>query len=195
METNEIVAGLDEVGMGCLAGPLVVCVALFSKNHPPLSGVDDSKKLSPKKREGLVLAIREAALCYGFGWACPAMIDSKGISYSWQWAANEALSFTADKVDVGAKSTLIIDGIRKPTDVLFFQNVILEPKADANYWQVSAASILAKVMRDSYMKEVGKECPDYRWDENSGYGTDSHLQAIRTFGPTRHHRLTFLKKI
>lgn len=191
----EYIAGMDEVGMGCLAGPLVVCVTVFHKHCPHLTGVDDSKKLSPKKREDLILPIREAAFCYGLGWSCPAMIDQQGIAYSWQVAAKEAVRQAILYKPLEGPTKLIVDGIRIPTDPGPFVEIKCEPKADATYWQVSAASILAKVIRDAYMSILSKECPEYLWNENAGYGTPDHVKAIQKLGPTRHHRQSFLKKL
>jgi ribonuclease HII len=193
---KEVIAGMDEVGMGCLAGPLVVCVAVFPKEHPQMLEVVDSKKLTSKKRESLVLAIREAAICYGLGWASPPVVDSAGIAESWQRAASEALRSLYGKISVGSKTTLIVDGVRSPSDKAFFETINAEPKADANFWQVSAASILAKVARDTFMRALSRTYPEYGWDKNSGYGTEDHIEAIKRLGPVPgHHRLSFLKKI
>lgn len=195
-KSEEIIAGMDEVGMGCLAGPLVVCIAAFSKDSLRIDGVDDSKKLTARKRESLMVAIREGALGYSLGWASPSLIDSRGIGEAWQSAAVEAVSGLAGKIEVGKKSTLIIDGLRTVSYRGFFEKVVAEPKADAAYWQVSAASIIAKVSRDFYMRALSRTHPEYLWDKNSGYGTAEHIEAIKKLGPVPlHHRQTFLTKI
>lgn len=184
---NKLIAGLDEVGMGPVAGPQVVVVAAFAGDRPKdLADVDDSKKLSRKKREELVPAILKHTKFFGFGWSSAEEIDEFGKLECWQRAAMGAL--------VGAPkfSNLIVDGEYRVEDYKGPQEVVV--KADHLYWQVSAASILAKVMRDNDMEYLAEFHKGYGWETNAGYGTEAHLKAIKTLGLTQFHRRTFLKK-
>ncbi len=181
------VAGLDEVGMGPVAGPVTVAVVAFPFNYPPIKGVKDSKKLSAKKREELAPLIVQQALFVGVGWASPRFIDHWGLATAWQAAATAALK------NFPTIGKLIVDGNILVESYGGMQEAIV--KADDLVWEVSAASIVAKVMRDQEMREAAEVYGShYLWESNKGYPTPAHLDAIREWGPTSYHRRTYLKK-
>jgi len=179
--------GLDEVGRGCIAGPMTVVVIAFPKGHPKIEGVADSKKLTKKKREELAPLILQQCSYFGEGWAEPYYIDQVGITEAWHTIANLALKKAPPNME------LVVDGIEV---IKGYEGKHWAcPKADDKFWEVSAASIVAKVMRDRYMTELSERYPEYLWEKNAGYGTKEHRQKIITCGPSPYHRMTFLKKI
>jgi ribonuclease HII len=182
-----LIAGLDEVGMGCLAGPLVVCVAAFPESRGRMAEVKDSKRCSPSLRERLLGRIVEEAAFIGVGYATAGLIDKKGMARAWQRAAEMALEHAP------TFEQLIVDGTRSVRGHIGSQ--LTKPKADLLHWQVSAASIVAKVLRDSHMKCLGEFYQGYGWHTHSGYGTQKHIEAILPKGETRYHRAKFLRKI
>ena len=180
--------GLDEVGMGALAGPLVVVAILFDGPKPPtLDEVTDSKKISAKKRERLAPLIVEAATELGIGWTMPADIDAHGMSWSWQNACTMALA------DIQEKAPLIVDGTKEVVNYTGPQKAVV--KGDLKHWQIGAASIVAKVIRDQDMAQLAEYYPGYAWGKNAGYGTKAHMDYIKENGPTPWHRMSFLKNI
>jgi len=188
LEKNKnLSAGLDEVGMGCLAGPLCVAVLAFPKGLSPIPGVADSKSLSEKRREELVVPILEAARFIGIGWALPQTIDELGIAGAWQMAARDAVA------GLPPRAKLIIDGVRTINGYEGDQRAV--EKADVWHWQVSAASIFAKVIRDNDITEMAEQYPAYGWEKNKGYGTKPHRKQILLAGPCPYHRMSFLKKL
>lgn len=184
---KKLIAGLDEVGMGCLAGPLVVCVAAFYEGTIRIAGVKDSKKVTPNARKKLMPHIIEEAEYVGFGYADVDMIDCKGISYAWQYAVGMALD-RAPKFDL-----LVVDGTRAVKG--YSGKQLVKPKADVVHWEVSAASIIAKVMRDAHMEDLAPYYPDYDFSSNMGYGTDKHRTALEKKGALPIHRKLFLRKL
>lgn len=179
------VAGVDEVGRGPLAGP-VVCAAVIMPLENEIEGVDDSKKLSPKKREVLATLIRERARAYSICEVDACKIDEINILEATRLCmkrAVESLSVPADFVLTDGNMTL---DLRVP------QKSII--KGDALVYSIGAASILAKVYRDALMREYAKEFPEYGFERNVGYGTAEHIRAIREVGICRIHRKTFVKK-
>ena len=183
--------GLDEVGMGALAGPIVVAVTVFEEDCELIEGVKDSKKLTKKKREELTPIIMKEAIYVGVGWAGPKMIDKLGISEAWQFAAKQALAKLPNR------TYLIVDGVRQPMYLPkdWIGLVTTVKKADATCWPVSAASIVAKAIRDRDMQDMSSKFPAYGWDKNAGYGTIVHYNQLKVAGPTPYHRMTFLKKM
>lgn len=177
------VGGLDEVGWGALAGPIITVVAVFGQSDlsllPP--GVRDSKKTTEKQRDMLYLPLCRTALDVGIGHAWPFEIDSMGPTPALQLSYARAL----DDLCVVKPDQLIVDGSNR---VLAWKGPqIVEPKADLNHPQVSAASIIAKWFRDRIMRDYALErrrlgLPDYSWDINKGYGTSDHMEAIRAHG-------------
>lgn len=176
----KIIVGIDEAGRGPLAGP-VVAAAVIMQNK--IDGINDSKKLSAKKREVLFKQIMENAEV-GIGVASVREIDNINILQATMLAmqrAYENLGIAADLV--------LVDGNKVPKISCPDLQAIIG--GDAIIYQISAASIIAKVTRDRIMYELDKQFPQYLWKNNAGYGSKAHLNAIADFGATEHHRLTF----
>ena len=187
-----VILGIDEVGRGPLAGPLVVGAVILPKNRPAwVSELKDSKKLSFKKRASLDKIIRRDCPAVGVGWVDVGELDEIGISEALRLATRRAVKIV-QKMPGAAFSQIVIDG-----KVNFLQGTKLEkfvsvmPKADDLVKEVSAASIVAKVARDNYMIDLAKKYPEYFFDTNMGYGTAKHLQAIREHGVCSEHRKSF----
>ena len=185
-ETN-LVAGLDEVGLGSLAGPLTIAVVAFPLDMAPVEGVNDSKKLTKGKREELAPIIVEVATFVGLGWADNEMIDREGVAFAWHHAAQLALRGMPDVTE------LMVDGQRRVDYYSGNQNTYV--KGDARFWQIGAASIVAKVARDLTMRELAKSWSAYGWERNAGYGSKAHYAGITTSGLSPFHRRTFLKRL
>ena len=180
------VAGVDEVGRGPLAGP-VVCAAVILplEEEVGIAGIDDSKKLSAKKRELLAEQIKRTARAYSICEVDAQTIDEINILQATRLCmkrAVESLRLSADMVLTDGNMTL---------DISVPQRSIV--KGDALVCSIGAASILAKVYRDTLMREYAKEFPEYGFEKNAGYGTAVHIQAIRETGICRIHRKTFVK--
>lgn len=173
--------------MGALAGPACVAVVVFPTNAKAIKGVTDSKRLSPNKRTELAPIIMKEATFFGIGWSHPSVIDTMGLSEAWRMACSDALE-GAPKFDL-----LMIDGNR--TLPSFGAEQVAIPKGDAKVWQIGAASIVAKVVRDVEMTGMSKHYPAYQFDKNMGYGSDEHLEALFRLGPTSYHRGSYLRKI
>jgi len=186
-EAAGLLAGLDEVGLGAWSGPLTIVVVAFPLDFPPIPGVKDSKKLSRKKREALAPQILEAASFFGIGWAHPQLIDEVGMAKSWQKAASDALNRAPPF------ECLFVDGERGVKEYEGKQTV--EPHGEDKWWQVAAASIVAKVIRDHDMREMSKVYPGYDFEKHVGYGTPDHIKRLLALGPCPYHRKTFLKKL
>lgn len=186
--------GVDEVGRGPLAGPVVTACVVLPEDFD-LFGVDDSKKLSEKKREELAPLIKERALAYGFGMADEKVIDRINILNATKGAMKVACE-EADKM-LRARtgeglSGLLIDAVRLD-DVPWEQRSFV--KGDALCVSIAAASILAKVTRDHLMVEYAEKYPGYAFERNKGYGTAAHYEGLRALGPCPIHRQTFLKSL
>jgi ribonuclease HII len=186
-DSSRLIAGLDECGMGCLAGPLVVTVAAFQEGQTPIAGVKDSKKCTKVLMAELAPKIVERAAFIGIGHSDSQTIERLGIKEAWNLAANMALERAPDSIKL-----LIVDGVRGPPGYMGKKKV--EPKADVNYWQVSAASIVGKFIRDITMLELDSYYPGYGWGRNAGYGTAEHITAVRELGMTPFHRKAFTEK-
>ena len=183
----ETIAGVDEVGRGPLAGP-VVCAAVVMplKEIEIIQGVDDSKKLSPKKRELLAKLIRERALAYTVYEVNEKIIDEINILQATRLGMKNALESLKIVPD-----TVITDG-NMTLDISFPQRSIVH--GDALSYSIGAASIVAKVFRDALMEEYAKTYPAYGFERNKGYGTAEHIRAIKEHGICPIHRRTFVKK-
>lgn len=181
------VAGVDEVGRGPLAGP-VVCAAVIMPLDPALliSGVDDSKKLSAAKRERLSALIKERAIAYSIAEIPCERIDEINILQATRQGMREALLSLKIKPDA-----VLTDG-NMTLDIPFFQRSIVH--GDALSYSIGAASIIAKVYRDALMEELAVTYPAYGFEKNKGYGTAEHIAAIREVGLCPVHRRTFTKK-
>jgi ribonuclease HII len=166
--------GIDEVGRGCLAGPLVVAAVRLKKEIP---GLKDSKLLSKNQREALIPAIKERA-DIGLVFIEPKEIDTYGLGPCLYKAFTGAYKLIALENDA-----VIIDGNINYLKQLPAANATSQIKADSLYPEVSAASIYAKVTRDNYMVELAAEYPGYGFDKHVGYGTKSHIEALEKYGP------------
>lgn len=197
IERGEVVVGIDEVGRGSLAGPLVVgAVVLCSVADPP-EGLDDSKALSPRQREALAPQLDAWVDGWSLGWVSAGEIDDWGLALALSVAATRAL----DGLSL-LPSFALVDGshnfLRAPRDVAFGVDAPPTPYADLAHTTIvkgdsasaaiAAASVLAKVQRDQYMRELHTRCPWYDWDANKGYGSAAHVAALRSLGPSPHHR-------
>ena len=176
-------AGMDEVGRGPLVGN-VVAACVIMPAEPLYEWIDDSKKLSAKKREELYDCIMQAAVYVGVGEATPAEIDRMNILNATKLAMERA----AEKAPA---SLCIVDAVRNLYLPFPIMPII---KGDATSYNVAAASIVAKVVRDRQMVEYAKQYPQYGFDHNMGYGTAEHIAALRQYGPTPQHRMTFISK-
>ena len=178
--------GIDEVGRGPWAGPLVVGACVLRE---PINGLNDSKKLTAKRREKLAAEIHEKAYC-GLGWVSATELDQLGLSDSLRKACREAVkAVQAQKPEF---NEIIIDGtINFLSDTPLGRYVAVLPKADALVPEVSAASIIAKAARDNYMIELAKKYPKYGFEKHVGYGTALHRAALEEYGPCEEHRKSF----
>ena len=183
------IAGVDEVGRGPLAGPVVAAAVVLPEDFNVL-GVDDSKKLSEKKREELYDAILEGCLAYGIGMADHQVIDEINILQATKKAMREAIARCEEML--GGLDYVIFDAVTIE-DLKLPQEAVV--KGDAKVLAVAAASIVAKVTRDRMMVEYSKEYPGYSFESNKGYGTAAHYRGIREQGICPIHRKTFLKSI
>lgn len=180
-----LIAGCDEVGRGPLAGP-VVCCAVIMPVGLIIDGVDDSKKLSAKKREGLVPIIKEKAIAYSIAQIENDVIDGINILQATRLCMKNAVEGLNVKPDY-----VITDG-NMTLDIPFKQECII--KGDSLSHTIACASILAKVYRDNLMDCYAEEFPIYGFKKNKGYGTKEHIVAIREYGLTKIHRKSFTKK-
>ncbi len=180
----KLIAGIDEVGRGPLAGPVVTC-AVIMKSDSAIEGITDSKKLTRKKMLKLKEKILEDTICYAYGYANPRMIDKINIKNATHKAMEDALNNLRVKPEI-----VLIDAERIDTDIPQL-NIV---KGDLNEYVISCASILAKIRRDDIMINFSKLYPNYGFDTNMGYGTKKHYQGLEEYGETPIHRQTFLRK-
>ena len=182
----DIIAGIDEAGRGPLAGPVVAACVILSKDCM-IEGVNDSKKLSEKKREELYDVITQKAISWGVGIIDNNIIDEINILNATRMAMKQAIENLAVKPEF-----IFIDAEKHvDTNGIPFLPII---KGDALSISIAAASIIAKVTRDRMMREYDKEFPCYGFEKHKGYGTKEHMQAIRENGLSRIHRRSFCKK-
>lgn len=176
-------AGCDEAGRGCLAGPVCAAAVILPDGYSnPL--INDSKKLSERRRAELRPVIERDAVAWAVAWADNTEIDRINILNASIMAMHRAL----DALEV-RPGHIIVDGNRfKPYGDTPYMTVV---KGDATYGNIAAASILAKTHRDELMERLAAECPGYHWEVNKGYPTADHLAALRELGPSPWHRLTF----
>jgi ribonuclease HII len=181
--------GIDEVGRGCWAGPLLVVAARERSILP--QGLNDSKKLSRKSRESLKIDI-EIVCDIGEGWVTPAEIDALGLAQAMRLAVARAL----EKLGARRDEKIIMDGTVNYCSPEFI-NVHTEPRADGSYPIVSAASIYAKVIRDQFMASLDTQYAVYEFAKHVGYGTALHQRMLQLHGPSDMHRLSFapIKKL
>lgn len=185
-EGYRYIAGIDEAGRGPLAGPVYAAAVIL----PPdirLDGINDSKKLSPKKREELFDEITKKAVCYSIFSVDEKKIDEINILNATHMAMNGAAASLSQKPDY-----VIIDG-NSIKNMTFPHETIV--KGDAKSISIAAASVLAKVARDRYITKMAERYPEYGFEKHKGYGTKEHTDAILKYGVTPIHRKTFLKKL
>ncbi len=184
-EGYQLICGVDEAGRGPLAGP-VCAAAVILPSDTNIPGLNDSKKLTDKKRRELYPVIKENALAYGIAFASHEEIDEINILQATYLAMERALTQLSVKPDLA-----LIDGNRAKDFGLPVKTIVHGDSLSAN---IAAASVLAKVTRDEYMEKKAEEYPQYGFDIHKAYGTKAHYEALRNFGPSPIHRMTFLKK-
>ncbi|MAK62491.1 MAG: ribonuclease HII [Ponticaulis sp.] len=178
-----LLCGVDEAGRGPWAGPVSAAAVIL---HPdrPIAGLNDSKKLTEKKRLALEIEVKEKAFAWGIGWASPEEIDQLNIRQATHLAwrrAIEAMGVAPDHIQ--------IDGNDCPKDLPCTAEAII--KGDGKVAEISAASILAKTARDRLMAELCKTHPGYGFSKHKGYGVKAHMEALATLGPCPVHRMSF----
>ncbi len=180
------ICGVDEAGRGPLAGP-VCAAAVILPDDTVIDGVNDSKKLSEKKRESLFEVIKSTALSYCIAYATVKEIEELNILKATMLAMKRAVEGLELRADFA-----MIDGNRLPNLDIDSEFII---KGDAKSMSIACASILAKVSRDRLLYEYAKEYPQYQFDKHKGYGTKVHREALLKYGPCPYHRMSFLTKI
>ncbi len=198
LERGEVVVGIDEVGRGALAGPMVIGAVVLTEWSPPPETLNDSKLLTPSQRQALVDPLQEWSADWSLGSVSSAEIDAWGLRLALAVAATRAL----DALRV-RPSVALIDGsfnlLRAPQDIRFgvprapvlsygAMAATMFVKGDQRCASIAAASVLAKVHRDRVMVELDRDFNDYGWSSNKGYGAKVHMEAIRRLGQTVHHR-------
>lgn len=180
---NTIECGTDEAGRGCLAGPVTAAAIILPSNFE-LDSLNDSKKISEKIREKLKPIIISKAISFGVTHIEPKIIDEINILNASILAMQESILKLNPEPE-----HIIVDGNRfKPLKNIPYTTII---KGDSKFMSIAAASVLAKTYRDAYMDEIHEEFPMYNWKQNKGYPTKEHREAIRKYGPTKYHRMSF----
>lgn len=177
----EYIAGVDEVGRGPLCGPVVTCACILPKNYH-LDGLNDSKKLTEKKREELYKILIKDAICYSIGSSSPKRIDEINILNATKEAMLEAIHNLPVKPE-----HVLIDAVKLDLDIPSTSII----KGDALSASIAAASIIAKVTRDHMMIELDKKYPEYGYAKHKGYGTKAHIEAVKKYGVKDFYRFTF----
>lgn len=181
-----LLCGVDEAGRGPLAGPVCAAAVILPRGLV-IEGLDDSKKLTEKKREKLYDMIREEALSYGVAFAAVEEIEQLNILNATFLAMNRAIGQLSLKPELA-----LIDGNRNSGITMPSRCIV---KGDSRCADIAAASVLAKVTRDRYMLEMAQRYPQYHFEKHKGYGTKLHYEALRQYGPSPIHRMSFLKKM
>lgn len=185
-EGYELICGVDEAGRGPLAGPVCAAAVILPRGLE-IPGLNDSKKLTEKKREALFQPIKDAACCYGVAFASVEEIEELNILGATYLAMNRAIAQLSPRPELA-----LIDGNRSSGIELPSRCVV---KGDSRCADIAAASVLAKVTRDRYMLEMAEKYPEYHFEQHKGYGTKLHYEAIRQYGPSSIHRPSFLRKM
>jgi ribonuclease HII len=178
----DLVAGVDEAGRGPLAGPVVAAAVIFP-SEVWIHGVDDSKKLTPARREELCAMVREAALCVGVGIVSHEVVDEINVYRAAMRAMGEAVAALRPQ-----PKHLLVDGPRYHDTRIPFNAIV---GGDATCFSIAAASIVAKVTRDEIMRDYDARYPGYGFAQHKGYGTKAHREAIQRLGPCPIHRRSF----
>ena len=184
LEEYELVCGVDEVGRGPLAGPVVTAAVILPRDCHILY-INDSKKLSPARREETAAIIMEKAVSFAFGEVDEKTIDKINILNATKKAMRMAINGLDPKADLALIDAVDLDGLDIPVRAFV--------KGDAQSMSIAAASIIAKVRRDHFMVSMDEKYPEYGFASNKGYGTREHMEALRKYGPCPIHRRTFLK--
>jgi ribonuclease HII len=179
-----LIAGVDEVGRGPLAGPVVACAVVMPPDARAIAGVDDSKRLTNQERQRLAVRIRERALAFGLGAASVREIDRLNIYHATVVAMRRALA----RLGL-APHHVLVDGRQIRTLAIPHTAVV---GGDGRCYSIACASILAKVTRDRVMRALATRYPNYRWDSNVGYATLAHIAGLASHGVTPHHRRSFI---
>ena len=182
-EGHEVVAGIDEVGRGPLAGPVIAAAVVFLPGQLPIVGLRDSKLLTPQQRERLDAEVKSQTLAWAVGAASVKEVDKLNIRRATALAMRRSIAnlpFLPDHV--------LIDGNPVPELGSPHEAIV---KGDRKCQSIAAASVIAKCLRDHLMTILAKRYPQFIWEKNKGYGTAAHLKALDEFGPTEHHRKTF----
>ena len=181
--TTVLVAGTDEAGRGCLAGPVTAAAVILPFDfHNEL--LNDSKQLSEKKRELLMPLIKAQAICYGISHIDHREIDQINILNASILGMHQSLDQLSQEPE-----KIIVDGNKfKPYKDIYHECIV---KGDGKYLSIAAASVLAKTARDQYMKKIHEEFSMYNWKQNKGYPTKEHREAIQKYGVSPYHRTTF----
>lgn len=182
----ELICGVDEAGRGPLAGPVCAAAVILPRGLE-IEGLDDSKKLSEKKRDELFDVIKASAISCGIAFASVEEIEELNILSATMLAMNRAIAMLSPRPQLA-----LIDGNRNKEIEINSRCVI---KGDSKCADIAAASILAKVTRDRYMIEMAEKYPEYHFEKHKGYGTKLHYEALREYGPSDIHRLSFLRKM
>ena len=182
-EGFRLIAGVDEVGRGCLAGPVVAAACIFDIEKPLPKFLNDSKKLTAERRDEIAAELRETAVSYAVGQIEADEIDRINILEATKLAMLQAI----EKLEPAADH-LLIDALRLKRSFLPQRAII---KGDSISASIAAASVIAKTFRDTLMAEYANEFPEYGFDKHFGYGTKTHLEALRKHGPCILHRKTF----
>jgi ribonuclease HII len=186
-EGARLIAGVDEVGRGPLAGPVFACAVIMPPGARAIAGVADSKQLSAAERERLAARIRGTALCVALGAASVREIETLNIYQATALAMRRALHRLRERPDA-----VLVDG--KPIKTLGVTHRAFVG-GDSRIYSIACASIVAKVARDRLMRSLAARHPGYGWEQNAGYGTPVHMKALRALGMTRHHRGKFCEGI
>lgn len=181
------ICGVDEAGRGPLAGPVCAAAVILPKGAV-IKGLDDSKKLTEKKRERLYDIIKQTAVAYSVAYGTLEEIETVNILEATYLAMNRAIEGLTVKPDFA-----LIDGNRVPRGIKIPCETVV--KGDSRSMSIAAASVLAKVTRDRLMLEYDKKYPEYNFKKHKGYGTKEHTELIKQYGPCEIHRLSFLKNI
>lgn len=176
------VAGVDEVGRGPWAGPVIAAAVVITPESPWLEGVDDSKQLSRRRREALA-AVIVSTLAYAVGGASVREVDRLNVRVATALAMRRALARLP-----GAADVVVVDGLAMPELGRAHEAMV---DGDARCYAVACASIVAKTVRDRVMRRLGGRYPEFGWEHNAGYGTPDHRAALDRRGPTPHHRRSF----
>ncbi len=189
MNADLLEAGCDEAGRGPLAGPVFAAAVILPKDfHHPL--LNDSKKMTESHRDIVREVIEKEAVSWAVEEVSPAEIDELNILWASVTGMQRAVLRLAPKPEF-----LLIDGNRfRPFDIYGANNYAAIVKGDATYASIAAASVLAKTHRDEFMRKIAQEYPQYGWDRNMGYPTPEHIEAIKKYGYTPYHRMSFHPK-